>query len=531
MNILFLSFEGEVNSIGQLAKRFKANGHNVFVLCCDHFSVTHGHDAIPEYLRTLGLSDSEFANLDSVFREMNSLPEDLPDHAVDWNFLRQFEKRYCKRFSLLEMVAMDPIMSAAYHHRDIYYRPRNKALLYKYLELQLKWLEDIFKTIQCDVVFTVNFQYFLKALAFAMADALRIRYLLLAGCRIGNVHVLYDNFSMGTPDSILREMAALEASGDGCVDAITFMDRLRVEQKPAYADYEKTIKRIQARMSLGARLKEFWSLLIRLPLRGMRRKHYRGLLRQDYFLPTHRKEMLAMAVGIWRRFSYFRQATLMREELPHSPFVYFPLHLIPENSVLTLSQTFDELECLFQLSKSLPVGWTIVVKVNPTMLADYDTHPNAYYLEMAQLPNVQFISPLVPSATILDKASAVACISGTALLEGAVFGKPGIRWGHAEFEAIDLVQRFDPDSVRNHLERNASDNLPLYIQACINLGINIDLSLLNHPLTTSPSPSELEEYKRQLLLVEQLILRTVQADTETCSPTAAILPVSRAGCD
>lgn len=525
MNILFLAFEGEVNSIGKLAKRFKSNGHKVFVVSCDHFSVTHCKTLVPKYLESLGLSDSEFANLDGVFYEMNSLPDDLPENQVDWEFLRKFEECYCKRLTLLEMVCTDPLMSGAYHHRDIYYRPRNQALLFKYVELQARWLEAIFKKLQCEVVFTVNFQYFLKALAFSMAEALGIPYLLLAGCRIGNVHVLYDNFSIGTPQSILQEMAALEAKNDSCPDAAQFIDRLRVERKPAYTDFEAIMKKIRARMSLIARLKEFWSLLVRFPLRGIRRKHYRGLFRKDYFLPAHRKEMLTMMVGIWRRFTYFRHSVLMRTDLPNAPFVYFPLHLIPENSVLTLSHTFDEMECLFQLSKSVPIDWKVVVKVNPTMLSDYDTHPNSYYLEMAKLPNVQFISPLVPSAAILEKASAVACISGTALLEGAVFGKPGIRWGHSEFEVIDLIHRFDPQLFPTLLVSYASQNLRFYVQACFNLGINVDLSLLNYSLSSTLTPIEQVEYDRQLALVESVILSYLEDATTSCSQTEnAIAP-------
>ena len=154
MNLLFLAFEGEGNSMGQLARRFKANGHRVFVVTCDHFNVTHSRGEIFEFYRSLGLGETEYTNLQDVYRRMNECPEDLPDREVDWAFLQRFENRYCKRFTLLELVAMDPLMSGAYHNRDIYYRPRNKALLYKFVELHLKWCEEIFERERPDAVVT-----------------------------------------------------------------------------------------------------------------------------------------------------------------------------------------------------------------------------------------------------------------------------------------------------------------------------------------------------------------------------------------
>src|ERR1022692_979621 len=144
MNILFLAFEGEARAMAHLAMRFKAKGDSVFVLSCDHFNVTHSRGEVFDFYRKVGLAESEFGNFETVYTELNRLPEDMPDRAVDWDYLRTFESLYCKHFTLLEMVAMDPLLSGAYHHRTIYYRPRNKALLFKYLELQARYLEALF---------------------------------------------------------------------------------------------------------------------------------------------------------------------------------------------------------------------------------------------------------------------------------------------------------------------------------------------------------------------------------------------------
>jgi hypothetical protein len=248
-------------------------------------------------------------------------------------------------------------------------------------------------------------------------------------------------------------------------------------------------------------------------------KHYRGLLRCNYFLPSYLASLRALIVGFWRRVQYFRCPELMRTDLPKEPFVFFPLHLIPENSVLTLSKTFDEMECVFQLAKILPTDWKVVVKVNPNMLTSYDTHPNSYFLAISRFANVQFINPLIPSAEIIDKASAVATISGTALLEGAVFNKPGFRWGRTEFEAVDTIHLFHPDKVREQLQQGVSANLRYYIQACHNLGVRLDIRLLCHP-GVAMTPDQTAEFEKQISGLENKILDYMTAEVKTTEAIA-----------
>jgi hypothetical protein len=207
---------------------------------------------------------------------------------------------------------------------------------------------------------------------------------------------------------------------------------------------------------------------------------------------------------------------LSREDLPDGPFIYFPLHVIPESTIMTLSDTLDEMECLFQLSKAIPPDWRIVVKVNPAMLMLIDTHPNSYYLAMDRLPNVQFVSPLVPSGAILARASAVACIAGTALLEAAMHGKPGIRWGRPDFEIVDSISRFDPATVRRVLEGGGPTNLERYVQACMNLGIGLRGSLLNSFSTQPLAPEDAEEFESQVNALSRKVLEYMES-----APTSA----------
>jgi hypothetical protein len=508
LNFLLVAFEGdEAQLLARLAQSLKAQGHGVHVVSCDHFTVTHMGDEAVGYYRRVGLQEHEFTTLGSFYVEFNSFPEDLREDAVDWSYIREFEKKYCKRYTLLELAAMDPILSGAFHHRNIYYRPRNKALFFKMLELMARWLERVFGALEFDAIFTVNFQYFVKAALFTMAEARSIPFLVTSSCRIADLQLLFDNFSLGTPGYVVEEMERLRASGDECADAKAYVQSLIADRRPAYTGFEVTLRRLSAEMAISHRLR----MLMRMIAKEWKRalfgyKHYRGLFRQNYYLPGYFFTLREEIVGLWRRVGYFGHKQLILRDLPSGPFVFFPLHLVPENSVLTLSRTINEIECLFQLSKVLPPDWKIVVKINPNMLVSFDNHPNRYYLDMAALPTVQFAHPLISSGDIIPRARAVASISGTALLEGAMYGKPGFRWGRTEFEVIDIIHEFDPVRVRDQLDATQSANLLYYIQACFNLGFQLDVHLIGHSMSMPLSAEQLEKCQRQLDALERRLL-------------------------
>jgi hypothetical protein len=509
LKILFLPFESdEAQLLARLAQRLKARGHAVHIASVDHYTVTHTRGEVFDCYRKVGLTEGkEFSHLGEFYATLNQTPADLSEDGVDWQHLRSFEEKYCKRLTLLELAALDPIISGAFHHREIYHRPKNKFIFFKFLELMSKWLERLFAEHDFDAVITLNYQYFVKATAFAIADTKGIPYLAVSSCRISDLHVIYDNFSLGTPRYVVEEMARLEKVGDECADAAKYAEWLKAERRPAYTEFEHTLASIAMQMPIKNRLRHLMWLTTRYPKSVLLiNKHYRGWFRPDYFLPSYLAILWGEIVGLARRIGYFRHKELTSRDLPKRPFVFFPLHLIPENSVLTLSRTINELECLFQMSKVLPPDWKIAVKINPNMLTTFDTHPNRYYLEMSKLPNVVFLDPRIRSGEVIGQASAVATISGTALLEGAIFGKPGFRWGRTEFEVVDMIHEFDPECVREHLEKKESRNLKYYIQACFNLGIRLDIRLIGRSLARALPPEQEGECLRQLAALEESVV-------------------------
>lgn len=518
MKVFFLAFEGESYLIGQLAKRLKSKGNQVFIFNCDHYTVTHQNGQVGNYYTTeCGLSTDEFTNLEDIFVDLSQFNENLPMKEVDIEYVANFESKYCKNSKINDLISKDTLMSSIYHHRDIYYHPNNKAIHYKHLELVLKKVEKIFIKEEFDCVFTNSFQYFYKALIFEISSHLDRPYFCLTGVRIKDIHCIINNFCLGTPDEISKEMKRLEDLNDCCNEATEYMNEIINKNNHPYTSFNETMKNIRNNLNLSRRLtNDLKGLRSQLKTRILKWKRYRKFPAKDYFLPSYRGILIASLTGILRSQFYQRDSRLNHQELPSENFVYFAMHLIPESSTLTLSPTLDEMECIYQLSKLLPVDWKLVVKMNPNMLAGFDTHPNEYYQRINKLPNVIFINPLYQSSAIVKQAKAVASLTGTVLLESAIIGKPAFRWGMTEFADVNGIYEFNRSLFELDLSRSVNSNVKYYIQACFNVGLHLDY---NYLVNTQDIKSSI--YEKQVELIEnklhQLLsfAKPVKADSKS----------------
>ncbi len=108
------------------------------------------------------------------------------------------------------------------------------------------------------------------------------------------------------------------------------------------------------------------------------------------------------------------------------PFIYFPLHIEQERTLLLGAPFYtNQLEILTNISKSLPIGYKLIVKEHPIMIFRGWRSISDYKHIMA-LPNVVLLHPSVNSDEIIKKCSLVVSINGTAALQAAFYQKPSI---------------------------------------------------------------------------------------------------------
>jgi hypothetical protein len=117
--------------------------------------------------------------------------------------------------------------------------------------------------------------------------------------------------------------------------------------------------------------------------------------------------------------------------------VFYALHFQPEQSTLAQGIWYvNQVALVEQLSKSLPLGYTLIVKEHPWGRGN---RPRWQYEHMAGFYNVTFCD--APAKQIIPRVEAVVTVSGTVAMEALVFDKPAVMLGRNFFEFSDLLYR------------------------------------------------------------------------------------------
>jgi hypothetical protein len=125
-------------------------------------------------------------------------------------------------------------------------------------------------------------------------------------------------------------------------------------------------------------------------------------------------------------------------------FVFVPLHYQPEASTSPLGGAFvDQILMLQLLASHLPGDWRIYVKEHRTTfdpwLRGHFARDLEYYREIMDTPRTAIVPMELSSFDLIDRAQAVATVTGTAGWEAVVRGVPAIIFGNAWYKDCDGV--------------------------------------------------------------------------------------------
>jgi hypothetical protein len=118
-------------------------------------------------------------------------------------------------------------------------------------------------------------------------------------------------------------------------------------------------------------------------------------------------------------------------------FVVFFLHYQPERTSVPEGQGYgQQWLALRALANALPDGYQLVVKEHPSTFR-YNFDPSfrslQLYEQISRLPNTRLVPLNFSPFDLIDKASAVATITGTVGIEAIIRGKPVIVFGSAQY--------------------------------------------------------------------------------------------------
>jgi hypothetical protein len=270
------------------------------------------------------------------------------------------------------------------------------------------------------------------------------------------VHRL-DEGSEALRKAYAAQVAEPEASPSVSTDIATHMDRL------ANAPYQQAMPfHLQHKLKVFG-LDDNQIVTTIHMLRGV----LKGLL-----MYRHDKNVLRRVVYGWRGKlkrrqlrKLYRQLTAENVDLER-PYIFVALQCDPERQVSPNGGIFAHQHLMVTLlSRCAPEGWSVYVKEHTSQFRDYQrverAKTGAFYRYLDTLANVTLVPLSINSFELIDKAKAVATVSGTVGWEAVVRGKPALLFGHAWYRDCPGVYRSTTEhSLRETLDQIAKGIAP-----------------------------------------------------------------------
>lgn len=120
-------------------------------------------------------------------------------------------------------------------------------------------------------------------------------------------------------------------------------------------------------------------------------------------------------------------------------FVFYPLHLEPEQAILDYAPYYiNQLALIEQIARALPIEMKLYIKDHPMMA---NVRPRSDYKKLLNIPNVRLIDVKTKSFDVLKNCSLVITTNSTAGWEALFLGKPVITFGNVFYNLFPSVKR------------------------------------------------------------------------------------------
>ena len=180
----------------------------------------------------------------------------------------------------------------------------------------------------------------------------------------------------------------------------------------------------------------------------------------------------------YERSKYIKKNSISK--IPNYPFIFFPLHLEPERTLLMKAPFYtNQLSLIENIAKSIPVDYKLLVKDHPAMQRS-GWRPKSFYSKLIKLPNVVLIDPTVDNKKLFQKCSLVMTIAGTAGIEATLYGKPSIVFADVIYSNISSVSRIQnleelPTTIQDSLKKEVSlEEVNAYLEKILFTSFDFD---------------------------------------------------------
>jgi len=165
-------------------------------------------------------------------------------------------------------------------------------------------------------------------------------------------------------------------------------------------------------------------------------------------------------------------------------YIYFPLHMQPECNTCPLGGAYVNQELMIEMLSALaPEEVLIYVKEHPFQEfhhKDGMCRSMDFYRDLLAIKNVRFVPRTFSSYALIEHATLIATVTGTAAFEGLFRAIPAIMYGHRfhrEAPGVFPVRTFEDcrkafDAIFHHGARPVLSDVRLFLRAVSEVGVH-----------------------------------------------------------
>jgi len=367
--------------------------------------------------------------LENEFRSWQSKIE--PNSEDYQHLLSAWEQNNCVDRSLAVLEKTNREMYG--DERNAYYLPLSDSWRPKILWDTIIWAENLLSTTRPTVVVSIERSSLARNILQVLCQKRSIPFYTFVTSRIGKRWIMREDFGYGVSEETYQNILKFSSNENMMLEAKKFIEKVTSEKLGSYPSWEAlTVDKMKERR------KRFLTVAYR-DIRGFLVHQYSRFYLHPKVIAFKvvRLEQNYVKLTIWEGKKLLRSLSHALGSrkwgsmvLPSKPFLVWGLHFRPEGSVNVLGDGCDEIEELIKCANSLPKGLKIAVKENPEM---FGYRASNFYQKLSSVPSLHLLDVTVPTWELIEKSVGVIGISGTILLEAAMYNKPSYAIGKPEF--------------------------------------------------------------------------------------------------
>ena len=364
---------------------------------------------------------------DAIYNKQWFLHSSISKHSeIDYEFLKKMEESY--QLNLWTLAINERI----FHKYNQFHKFTSDEILL-ILQNECKFFENVLDECKPDFFITYESALHYQEIFYLMCKKRNVKILMLNQAPIGNrcyISSEYGKFSNG----MINNLASTNTSSENSL----------LKQLTSYRDN-------LANQNFNYS-KSFLKLLFSKNDENKINFSYFGHTKTNIFF-----KYLALHLKLRSR-NNFINSNLEKNPSTDIDYIYFPLHMEPERSLLIAAPYFtNQLEVIRNIAQSLPINFKLFVKEHPLQFARGWRSPNEYR-EIMKIPNVTLLHPSVDKNELYQKCSLIITIAGSAGFEGLFYGKPVITFTDLNFSLLNSVDTITnlaelPKMIENSLSK------------------------------------------------------------------------------